>query len=172
MKKKYFNEYGLDMEYEFETHRHVGKEYGNKKSADKGWIFNSIRFWRRKISNKKQNKYAFCNTYTEWEEHVRAIIPDNICNSIDMLHWLEGGRRSVGAFLEAIKVIMFPVYIAYLQFIDNYYGKENGKFVFFVIVMLIMVMMSLSILKRATEKLEFYEDFISVVKEVFEVDKK
>lgn len=164
MKSKYFNAYGLDFEYEFETYKHVGKDYGNCKNANKGLILNITRFFRKHVTNKKEHKYKFCNTYSEWEEQVQKVLLHNVCNNEDMLHFLYQKKRDAKVFLEGIKVILIPIYIALLQMIDIFYTSTTGKGAFTIVIMVIITMVSTCVLGDAMKKVYFLDDFIQIAK--------
>ena len=180
MKRKYFQPYGLDMRYEFNTYKHVGMDYGNRKTANLGWFLNLMRFNRKCITNRKEKNYKVCDTYTEWKRHIKEMLPNGSDNYEDMLHWLHREKRREERLLEAIKAILIPVYIAFLgiiQFVEPFsvISVEDGsiemmvynvvKILFFIIFMLIIVIVSAKALRDAAEKVDFYVDLISMAEE-------
>lgn len=164
LRNKNFNAYGLDLGYELETHKHIGKDYGNYKNANKGFVLNLARFFRKHVINKKEQKYKFCNTYSEWKKHIQKVLPSYMCNSEDMLHFLYQKQKDAKDFLEGIKVILIPIYIALLQMIDIFYVRTAGKGAFTIVVMVIITMVSTHILSDATKKVYFFEDLIKIAK--------
>ena len=156
MKRKYYKSYGFDMNYEFNTYRNVGKDYGTRKDANLGLLFNIRRFIRKCIKNKDEKVYKFCNTYTEWENHVKSIIPHNGFNYEDMLHWLYRRRRDAESYLEATKAILIPIYNALLG-IKEFVGQNVNSFIYLCMIVLIVIA-STVVLHEAEEKVDFYKD--------------
>lgn len=164
--KNEFQAYNINEKYELKTYHYVGKDYGNRKTANRGWILNIRRWFRRKI-NKKENKYKFCDTYLEWKNHIKEVFPvQNSCEKENFVHWLEQKRRYAKGELEAVKIILIPLYIALLS-IDDFFMKKNleinstGKFGPLVVVLVI----SLVYLENARLKKEFYEDLLDITEE-------
>lgn len=180
MKSKYFQPYGLNLQYEFNTYKHVGMDYGNCKTANLGCFLNLMRFNRKYITNRKETSYKVCDTYTEWKYHIEEILPKGFYNYDDMLNWLHGEKRREERLLEAIKAILIPMYIAFLgiiEFVEPFsaISVEGGsiemmvynivKMLFFIIIMLIVVIVSAKALRDAEEKVDFYVDLISIAEE-------
>ena len=162
MMKNRFMEYGLDLQYEFKTYKHVGKDYGNRKIANKGWIKNFRRFWRKSIVNKKEQKYKFCNTYSEWRDHVKGLIPKKSEYYDNFLHFLILEKKDAETFLETIKVILIPIYIAMCGMTSVFPLNDTFSV---IAIMLIIVGFSTGFIYYAKKNVEFYEDFIEIVKE-------
>ena len=161
MKRKYYKPYGFDMNYEFNTYRNVGKDYGTRKDANLGLLLNIRRYIRKCIKNKHQKVYKFCHTYTEWENHVKSIIPYDSANYDDMLHWLYRRRRDAECILEATKAILIPIYIALLG-IKEISGLDLN-IIEYLCMIVVVVIASIVALDEAKEKVDFYEDFIEIV---------
>lgn len=166
MKKKYFRSYGIDETYELETYRHVGRDYGNKKDANLGWEFNLRRYLRKK-RNRNQEQYAVCNTYTEWKNHVKEVINNNIINSNDLIHWLYQKRDGAIRALEVEKLVLVPMYITFLSLII----VESGEHSFAAMLMLFLLLAGIIIcffvgcFFKAFVKVSFYKDFIKIIEE-------
>ena len=179
MKSKYFQPYGLNLQYEFNTYKHVGMDYGNRKTANCGLWSNFKRFIRINVINRKEKVYKKCDTYTEWKEHVKEILPKGFNNYEDMLHWLYEKRRKAESLLEAIKAILIPVYIAYLSIAMSIFpissGEEagsigtganaSGRIWLLIILILLIVMISAIVLRDAKRKENFFIDFIRIAAE-------
>lgn len=164
MKKKKYVPYGLNMEFEYQTYKRVGLDYGERKNADLGMLRNMGRFGRKHL-NKSEKKYAFCNTYTQWKKHVEDILPEAISNDEDMLHWLYKKRNDAMNFLEEIRNILIPIYIAILALMEPFWeGGELGRLIMTIILMFILVWISSYALRDAKDRVDFYEDFINIVK--------
>ena len=166
MKKKRFRPYEIDMDYEQRTHKFVGRDYGNSKSANLGLVPNTLRFFR-KLRNRNQEKYAFCNTYTDWESHVKKIVKKDIININDFIHWLYRKRNVEKQILETVKTVFIPLYLAaftvpYLYKIEaNSYGSVStvGSI---IIIYIFVFFICFRLLHDAYEKVNFYNDFICV----------
>lgn len=164
MKKKYFTPYGIDEIYELETYRHVGRDYGNRGNANLGWILNFMRY-RRKRKNRNQDQYAVCYTYTQWENHVKTVINRNIINTNDLIHWLYQKRDWAIRSLEVEKLILVPLYIAFLSLII----VESGELSFAAMLMIflflagIIIWVSIDCLFKTSVEVSFYNDFTKLV---------
>lgn len=169
MKSKRYKPYGLDLEYERKTYKHIGLDYGDRKTADIGWLFNFSRFLRKK-KNMKQKKYAFCNTYSEWEIHVKSILPKRkYCNYDDMCKWLNNVKNSAESDLEVIKSVLIPVYIALFSMYELFMTDiVTNKLDVMIVTLVIAVFASTVILYNAINKVQFYKDFIDVVVKIKE----
>ena len=180
MKNKLFQPYGLDMQYEFQTYKSVGQDYGNWKTANLGLWFNLKRLVRKYITNKKEKHYKRCDTYTEWKAHITEILPKGLNSYEDMLHWLYRERRREERFLEAVKAILIPVYIALLGIMDfivpvsSGIGEmgsletelsNSGNIWCFIIFIITIVIASTKVLAESKKKVDFYADFISIAEE-------
>lgn len=171
MKKQRFKAYGININKEYKTYRNIGKDYGNSKTADKGKIANFIRFCR-KIFNKNQTKYAVCNTYTEWKNHVKSILPKDIINYEDFLHWLYYYKSDSEDGVEFIKVIQIPMDIGLISLIIQIYNPEKITIESVIVGVIIAVVISVIFLSNALEKVRFYEDFIQICERMFSENSK
>ena len=162
MKKKYFQPYDIKIKYEYETYKYVGRDYGNSKDAYLGWLANLARFLR-KWRNKKQKRYAFCNTYTEWECHVKALVRKDIFNRNDLLHWLYAKRNFEEKILEFIKIILIPIYLVLLSVLSIFEIPKVDAVWIFIFAPLIIMITSLLYLNDAINKVNFYNDFIKII---------
>ena len=162
MKNKY-NPYMIDIKYEFRTYRNVGQDYGNFKRANLGFISNFIRFIRR-TWNRKQTKYRFCNTYSDWEEHITTVLNKDIVNYDDMLHWLIGKRNYAKQHLEAIKAILIPIYVALIGVYDVFLKKEENSLWELIILLLCIIAISVFVLFEAIDKVDFFDELVKMAK--------
>lgn len=170
MRKKYFRPYGINFDYEMRTYKYIGKDYGDSEIANNGVIFNLLRSYRKK-KNKDQLKYAFCNTYSEWEKYVINKI-NNIPGKYkqkDFLHWIYQNRQSAQIEIDAVKTILIPIYIALLagvsMLVPDLDCKVGNINLGIVIVSAVVVFMSTYILYNSYEKVCFYNDFIKIIEE-------
>ena len=166
MKKKCFKPYEIDIEYEQRTYKYVGRDYGNSKNVSLGFLKNFLRFFR-KMRNRKQEKYAICNTYTEWESHVRNVVNKDILNSNDLIHWLYHKRNLEKQILEAVKTIVIPLYLAMLT-TSHFFNIESKSYGIsdsvggFIIVIIMVFSVCFSFLYNAYGRVYFYNDFIKI----------
>lgn len=158
MKNKFFRPYDIDIEYELRTYKNVGKDYGNREVANLGWILNIKRFLRKK-GNKQQTKYKFCNTYSEWAEHVKCIFVKKIINNDDLLCWLHEQHNYAKDHLEAIKTILIPIYVTFISIFDIF-SEDKAKVPGLLIVVILIVWVSTKELLKASLKIHFFEDVI------------
>lgn len=159
MKKNIFNEYSIDIEYELNTYKNVGNAY-NRKS-----------FWGR-YENRNEKKYKVCNKYSDWEKHIKEIIPSKMLNHNDMLHWLYDKKWRAHGLLEAIKCILIPIYAAFLTLLISLAINErlNYEIIIFLIVgiMFLLVVISTLFLKKSLIEVAFYDDFIKIMEKSIE----
>lgn len=179
-KKTYSRPYGINIWYEFITYIFVGRDY-------------KIRFWKhsyRFIWEQKEKVYKICNTYSEWECHVRTVIRECVLetNGKDFIHWLYQLRNRQESYLEGIKTILIPVYLVIISIVDLFIGEgttqsaEEEKFmqiilrvaknstekqIVFVSCTMLVVMIASFMLYAAKEKIYFYNDFIKIAEDEF-----
>lgn len=179
MSRVKYKPFNLDMNYELETYKHIGKDYGDAKNANKGLSANFLRFVRR-WTNRNQVNYKICNTYSDWEAHVECVLNKKIRNYSDMIHWLTGRKRFNVFIQEAVKSVIIPIYIAIFSLYDGLGGREIlercqehfkpelSQFIYnfcLCIVLVFITIMALCILYDSINKVHFYEDFICIAKE-------
>ena len=160
MKKSVSYEYGINLEYEIRTYKNIGRDYGNRKTLNRGLINNIRRYIRKKCLNPTEKRYKFCNTYSDWVEHVKGIIPMEICNADDFLRYLIFKKRNEEFSLETVKIILIPIYLVMIQ-LKDVFNIENAWMA--LIVMVIIAIVSCCVMLTSTQKLEFYQDLIEVV---------
>lgn len=173
MKRQYFEPYGIKINYELKTYKLVGKDYGDSQTASMGLIANLRRRYR-KWRNRKQKIYAFCDTYTEWESHVKRILNKNIINSNDLLHWLYYKRNYEQQFLEAVKTVLIPIYIALIT-LTNFFVEISGReynILTILSVIILIVLASSKYLYEAMDKVSFHDDFIKIAESEFMSESK
>lgn len=112
MRKQRYTPYFLDFNYERRTYNHIGKDYGNRRSANKGWLGNFFRWYRKRIYNRKESKYKFCDTYEEWKLYLAEREFGNVYNKKNVIRLLCKRKRNFEKLYEAIKTIIIPIYIA------------------------------------------------------------
>lgn len=65
----------------FDKHENLKYKFGNRL------------FWAEGYYASTVGLYMICNTYSEWENHVKEIVNTNIFNRKDFLHWLYDKRN-------------------------------------------------------------------------------
>lgn len=163
--KHYFKAYKFEFDYEFNTYQNVGKDYGNRKTANKGWLINLIR-WNRKRKNKNDQKYKTCNTYLEWREYVITKIPLKKKDRKNMYHYLLKNRNEARMNLDIAKSIIVPIELAvvsfYVAFCDQDKVNLDAGFVFIIILVTVLMVKMLS---KEIEEVSFYNDYIDIFDE-------
>lgn len=159
MKHKY-RPYGINIKYELETYKNIGKDYGNSQTASKGVLFDFLRVVR-KYTNKNQKKYNFCDTYSTWKMHVDNILNIDMINYEDFLRWLERQKKEAQHYLDAVKAVLIPIYVSLISLYKVFSG-ETDSLAFLIFVMAFIAFFSVCILENATEKVEFFDDFIEI----------
>ncbi len=161
--KEQYKPYMIDIKYEIKTHKNVGKDYGDSKTADLKLVMNFFRFVR-KIRNRKQTKYKTCNTYSDWEKHMSNVLDKGIVNYDDMVHWLISERNYAKHYLDAIKTILIPLYISLTGVYTALGEVVDNSAMNLIIIMVIITIASVFALVDASEKVNFYDDVIEIAK--------
>lgn len=155
-KKKYYRPYDLNIKYEKKTYKYIGKDYGDSETAHLGLISNLLRCFR-KWRNKEQKKYAFCDTYSVWEEHIKKKIPDDKLRHKNMYHWLLRIERIAKSNLKVLEIVLVPAYMVLIggffsDVTDNMSNEVKG------IIMIFIVLFSVCITYKMRHEVEFYSD--------------
>lgn len=161
MKPKY-KPYGFNEKYEYRTYKNIGRDYGNRKYANMGPIYNAERFMRRKM-NAKEKSYAICDTYLCWKEYIEKNIEKNLLGNENYKHWLVKQQRYYKERLEAIKVILIPLYIFILTVLLE--GTQHNSTQILVATIFAETVMCILVMKD-TRKCSFYGDYISILEEI------
>lgn len=171
MKNSYLKLYGIDVEYEIRTYKNVGKDFDDRKNANWGLLLNIMRYFR-KWKNRNQDKYAFCNTYTEWKNHVYTIINKEIMNKNDLIHCLYKDRNFVKFNIEIVKIILIPLYFIMITIFDNIINMQYSfalKWFGEMAIIMFVAAVSMVSLNEAIMQINFYEDFTKVVEEILDI---
>ena len=124
MKKQKYKPYFFDYKYELKTYKHIGLDYGDSVSANKGWIQNARRWFRKHIYNRADSKYKTCDTYEDWEIHVKSKLPMRT-DYKNYMHWLIMQRQFAERELEIVKAILIPIYIALLSMKEIFFLNKT-----------------------------------------------
>lgn len=165
MKIKY-NPYFLDTAYEQKTYNHIGKDYGDSKTADKGIILNITRWFRKQIYNKGEKFYKFCHTHADWIEHLKSrdvYIDDD--NRQDYIGYLVRKERGAKISLEVTKVLIIPIYLALFSIIPTLEVVEKLTLLESVVLLCFVTAYATHILYKFSQELYFYQDYITYLKE-------
>lgn len=154
MKKKYHEPYGINIKYEFKTYQNIESNYWN----------------RRKKHNQK--RYKICNTYCDWEQHIKELIRKNglEMQGQDFIHWLYQQRRNANGIVESTKAILIPIYIALPSLLNTipdgiYNLVELFALQFFgsAFLFLIIMWVSIKFLRYEMKKTDFCDDVIAIM---------
>lgn len=162
MKRLKYTPYYFNTKYEYKTHKYIGRDYGDFKTADKGILGNFTRFLRR-LWNKDQKSYKVCNTYTEWQMHVEDIIRRDFSNYEDFLHWLYFMKRESRENLKMVEIIQIPAYIVIFSLSISMFGLEH---ITLEICMIIFFLIGGCViyLINANSRVHFFDDIIEIAK--------
>lgn len=162
-KKSNYTPYNLNISYEQKTYKYVGYTYGDYTTANKGLLLNLRRFYLKK-KNKNEKNFKFCNTYSEWETHIKTIIKTDMLNYNDFLHWLKAQKRNTETFLESIKGILIPIYIALFSISNTFYdGLSSTQLTFATCILAVFLAVASALyLFDATENVNFYNDLLEI----------
>lgn len=162
MKKQKYKPYYFDYKYELKTYKYIGIDYGNSVIANKGWIRNFTRWFRRNIYNRADSKYKICNTYEDWEVYVKSKLPIRTDYN-KYLHWLIQQRRHAESELEIVKAILIPGYIALLSMKEIFFKEKTPELATVLVLIIIVMIISACILYKEKETLDFWNDWIKIV---------
>lgn len=172
MRKQRYMPYFFDFNYEKRTYKHIGKDYGDRRTADRGLIRNFLRWYRKRIYNRKELKYKFCNTYEEWKLY---LFERKFCNTYDkqnMIKFLNVQKRFYEKMFESIKTVIIPIYIALysvgIAAMDKISAgmevteSEAGELMFFsmIFMTLFIVIISSNWIFQHKGDIHFYQDYI------------
>lgn len=161
MGKKYFKPYGIDIDYEYETYKNVGRDYNGISQIG------IIKKWKKQ-RRKVKYPYEVCDTYSVWKEHVEIVLQRTFTNYEDMIHWLYQKRNNAKAYLDMAKTILIPIYIAILSFSDLFFASPLGGVAKLIVMSAIcgmIIYFSVKIVSEAEEKVDFFNDFIKIAEE-------
>ncbi len=161
MKKQKYKPYFFDYKYELKTYKYIGLDYGDSISANKGWIQNVGRWFRKHIYNRADSKYKICDTYEDWEIYVKSKLPMRT-DYKNYMHWLIMQRQLAERELETVKAVLIPIYIALLSMKEIFFVNitpDLGTTLTFIIIILLG---SFYILWIENENLNFWNDWIEI----------
>lgn len=160
MRKNTYMPYGLNMKYELKTYLLIGKDYGDRKTANLGWGGNLIRFLRKKY-NKGEKKYATCDTRSDWETHVLTVLPAKNHGANDLLYWLNSLKRKVDIYLELTQIAVIPLYLSVLVIFFSEF-TDPIPVLLRIFIMIVLVICPLWLFYRYKMLSFFYDDFIAI----------
>lgn len=172
MRKQRYTPYFIDIKYEKRTYKHIGLDYGDHRTADKGWIRNFLRWYRKKLYNRKELKYKFCNTYEEWKLY---LLEKKFCNTYDkqnIIKFLNDRKRSYEKMFDSIKTVIIPIYIALysgmIAIMDKFSTEmeatesESRELMFICVISMTLFILTISFywIFQHKSDIYFYEDYI------------
>lgn len=165
MKKQKYKPYFFDYKYEWRTYKYIGRDYGDSVTANKGLSGNFMRWFRKRIYNRRESKYKICNTYEEWECYVKSKLPMKI-DYKNYMHWLIEQKQSADIELETVKAILIPIYIALLSMKEVFFFNRTPDLGAILIFIIVVIIFSVYILWKEKEILDFWNDLIKIVNSV------
>ena len=166
-----YNPYNIDFNYEHRTYKHIGKDYGNIKTANKGLIKNLFRWLRRMVFNRSERCYKFCNTHSEWELYIeKKFFCDYGKNGQNIMKYLNVKKRKAALLLEGAKTVLIPLYIAVFSTMPSIFSEDdwekNGTYISasMVIFIFLTIVIALGLIWKYSHMLNFYQDFMECLK--------
>lgn len=168
MRKQRYTPYFFDIKYEKRTYKHIGKDYGDRRTADRGLIRNFLRWYRKRIYNRKELKYRFCNTYEEWRLYLFERKFCNVCDKQNMIKFLNKQKRVYEKMFDSIKTVIIPIYIVLYSIgiaaMDKISAEmeatEEAKIFCMIFMTLFIVSISSYCIFLFKSDIYFYEDYI------------
>lgn len=168
MRKQRYTPYFFDIKYEKRKYKHIGKDYGDRRTADRGLIRNFLRWYRKRIYNRKELKYRFCNTYEEWRLYLFERKFCNVCDKQNMIKFLNKQKRVYEKMFDSIKTVIIPIYIALYSIgiaaMDKISAEmeatEEAKIFCMIFMTLFIVSISSYCIFLFKSDIYFYEDYI------------
>lgn len=176
MRKYRYMPYFFDIKYEIRTYKHIGKDYGDRRIADRGLIRNFLRWYRKRIYNRKELKYKFCNTYEEWKLY---LFERKFCTTYDkqnMIKYLNDRKRTCEKIFESIKTIIIPLYITIysgaIALMDKFWSEaevsesmsRKSMSVYLVLLLLFIIGVSFYWIVKNKDDISFYKDYMDCMK--------
>ncbi len=161
MKKQKYKPYFFDYKYELKTYKYIGIDYGDSISANKGWIQNARRWFRKHIYNRAESKYKICDTYEDWEIYVKNKLPMRT-DYKNYIHWLIMQKQLAERELEIVKAILIPIYIALLSMKEIFFLNKTPDLGTTLTFIIIILFVSCYILWIENENLDFWNDWIEI----------
>lgn len=161
MKKQKYKPYFFDYKYELKTYKYIGVDYGDSISANKGWLQNARRWFRKHIYNRADSKYKICDTYEDWEIHVKSKLPMRT-DYKNYIHWLIMQKQLAERELEIVKAILIPIYIALLSMKEIFFLNKTPDLGTTLTFIVIILFASCYILWIENENLDFWNDWIEI----------
>lgn len=176
MRKQQYIPYFFNYKYERRTYKYIGRDYGDHIIVDKGWIRNLSRWYRKRIYNRKESKYKFCNTYEEWRRYLLEKQFYNACVKQNMIKYLNRQKRVLEIIFESIKTIIIPIYIAIysgaIALMDNVFQEKESSasehMMFMAVCMMMLTLLIICVssywIHKNRDDFCFYEDYIDYQK--------
>lgn len=161
MKKQKFVPYFFDYKYERRTYKYIGKNYGDSVFANKGWIRNSTRWYRKRVFNRNDSKYKICNTYEEWKKYLLEKKFYNKCDLENMVNYLIGRKRIAEIIFDISKTSVIPLYVATFSATMSLTNEQSSVEIF--LLMIFIIAFSAYFIVRYKKEVDFYKDYIGIL---------
>lgn len=152
MKKKY-TPYGFDEKFEYKIYAKIGKRY--------------YKEYNRKKVRKRSKKIIEFDKYIEWENYFAEKFSLSTNNKCNFCHYLIKELRLQQKFVDVIKTLVIPSYLAVITVMLTIYSAQGLSFhVLYLTLMwgLVMVLsISMYLLYKHSMRVDFYNDCIKVI---------
>lgn len=163
-----FLPYNFDYDYELKTYSHIGKDYGDNHTANRGFISNISRSFRQ-IWNKTEKHYKKCDNYTEWKYYIlnkyKSSESENFLRYLMQeenyaIRQIDVFRSSYIPLVLCITTIFFTLNTSF-NTINITYNYEIISFTIAIVGIILCVPFSIEMM-LIHEKKQFYKDCIEL----------
>lgn len=158
MKKQRYMPYFFNYKYERKTYKFIGKDYGDSKTAHKGFFRNVARWWRLHIGNKYESKYKRCDTYNEWRDYVLNKSFYSKHDLDNAIRYFKGKKQTTEILYDIIKTLIIPIYIALFS-VTMSLAKEQSPW-WIISFTLIILAISMGLIVKYRNEVFFYQAYI------------
>ena len=161
-RRQKYRPYFFDYKYERKTYKCIGKDYGDSVTANKGWIRNFTRWYRKYVYNREETKYKICNTYTEWKQYLLEKPFYNESDKENAIRYLCDQKRIADMILDIVKILIIPIYIALYSVTISLLDEQSlWEMIGFMICLIVV---SAYLIIKYGEDVSFYKDYVECLK--------
>lgn len=153
-KNKIKDFYGVNLRYEFRTHKNVGRDYGKVVSSGE--------------------RYETCSTYIEWREHIyRQISHLGDSDRVNFLRFLKRIKLEKERERRLYEILLLPVSLAVVSILGDHGGMDVGETCGGFLILIFLCVLYALLMSNCEDKIDWLDDFIEVVNDVLiEKEKK
>lgn len=167
MQKQKYMPYFFNYKYERRTYKYIGKDYGNHIIANKGYVRNITRWFRKQLYNKNESKYKFCNTYEDWKRYLLEMPIYSGTDRENAIRYLNNHKRLCEMGLDLIKILLIPIYIAIFSV---FMSLADGQSVILIMLLpLVIILASAYLIYKETSDACFYSDYIKCLENNWDI---